>query len=388
MIHRLIAIFAVVALWATPVVGWGHDGHRIVGEIAWLELPRDVRARIEALLPSAPYDSLAEAATWADRYARRHDRYAWLAELHYVDVPWDAAGYDDRRDCARGACVVAAIDRFRERLGDESEDEEDRRLALYMLAHLVGDVHLPVHVSHPDGHGGNRTYVQFFGENKKIHWVWDSGLLARRLRWVAGDGPAWRSLAHELHAALVPAERAALRAERAAASWADESLALARGDALAIGADDVIGDDDLRAAAVVIDARLTAAGVRLAAALESALATTAPVAPPPIVAAREAHTAVGGTATVCGRVDDAAFARSVRGKPTFLNLGGSYPNHAFTIVIWEADRARFGRPEVSLLGAQVCVTGRVETHRGKPQVVVSHPDQLVSLPPRPLATDP
>jgi len=101
-------------------------------------------------------------------------------------------------------------------------------------------------------------------------------------------------------------------------------------------------------------------------------------ADPPRVPDHEAYRHIGKEATVCGRVADTTFLESIRGRPTFLNLGGAYPNQTFTVVIWDDARARFDEaPNRKFAGAEICVTGRIETYKGKPQIVVKTPSQIV-----------
>ena len=92
--------------------------------------------------------------------------------------------------------------------------------------------------------------------------------------------------------------------------------------------------------------------------------------------ASEAGAHLGETATVCGVVVSAKYATRVHGAPTFLNLDRPYPDHPFTIVIWETDRSAFDRPEVAYADKSVCVTGKIETHNGKPQMVLRDPSQI------------
>jgi hypothetical protein len=91
---------------------------------------------------------------------------------------------------------------------------------------------------------------------------------------------------------------------------------------------------------------------------------------------REALDHLGEYATVCGTVDDARYARTARPQPTFLNFGGRYPDHLFTAVIFVAERAKFGSPEVTYLKKSVCVSGRVRLYRGKPEMIMTEPKQL------------
>jgi micrococcal nuclease len=97
---------------------------------------------------------------------------------------------------------------------------------------------------------------------------------------------------------------------------------------------------------------------------------------PKPLASSEAGAHVGETATVCGVVASATYATRVHGAPTFLNLDRPYPDHPFTIVIWETDRSAFGEPEVAYANRSVCVTGKIDTYRGKPQIVARDPSQI------------
>ena len=96
--------------------------------------------------------------------------------------------------------------------------------------------------------------------------------------------------------------------------------------------------------------------------------------PPRIVSAEEARRYVGSTVTVCDSVASATFASRSRGQPTFLNLAKAYPNQVFTVVIWGDDRNRFPEPpERVYRHRRICVTGRLTTYRGTPQIVVREP---------------
>lgn len=100
------------------------------------------------------------------------------------------------------------------------------------------------------------------------------------------------------------------------------------------------------------------------------------------VSPAEAIRHVSKSATVCGRVASAHFAAASRGTPTFLNLDKPYPQQVFTVVIWGSSRPRFSyRPE-KLDGQNVCVTGIINSYRGKAQIEVSDPSQLQVQPAR------
>ena len=112
-------------------------------------------------------------------------------------------------------------------------------------------------------------------------------------------------------------------------------------------------------------------------ALVLSLPALLPASEPPIVPASEAHRYVGQVARVCGRVESASYIGSVRGTPTFLNLGRPYPDQDFTVVIWGSNRGRFERPPERMYdGREICVTGEIETYRGRPQIEARSPDQI------------
>jgi DNA/RNA endonuclease YhcR with UshA esterase domain len=97
---------------------------------------------------------------------------------------------------------------------------------------------------------------------------------------------------------------------------------------------------------------------------------------PATLAPEEAPSHVGERATVCGVVASAAYAARSNGQPTFLNLGKPYPDQIFTAVIWGDDRSKFGSPESTLRGKNICVTGEIKLYRGKPEIILRDSKQL------------
>jgi DNA/RNA endonuclease YhcR with UshA esterase domain len=98
----------------------------------------------------------------------------------------------------------------------------------------------------------------------------------------------------------------------------------------------------------------------------AALAQTATVAP----ADAKAH--VGQTVTVEGAVSDV---HTVGTGVTFIDMGGRYPDNAFTAVIFAADAGKF--PNVSALnGKTVAITGPVQLYKGTPEILLNDAAQL------------
>ncbi len=85
---------------------------------------------------------------------------------------------------------------------------------------------------------------------------------------------------------------------------------------------------------------------------------------------------IGQQKTICGTVASAHYALRSRGKPTFLNLDKPYPNQIFTAVIWGSDRGKFKEPLEALSGKEICVTGKIKSFRGRPEIIVREPTQI------------
>ncbi len=85
---------------------------------------------------------------------------------------------------------------------------------------------------------------------------------------------------------------------------------------------------------------------------------------------------IGKKVTVCGQVSNVFYYERGKGSPTFIDMGGKYPNDQFEVLIWKEDRSKFSYDLQSLDQAKICVTGVIKEYKGKPEVEVSTPDQM------------
>ncbi|HEY1525565.1 MAG TPA: S1/P1 nuclease [Candidatus Angelobacter sp.] len=185
---KIIALLLLAILIPAELLAWGPLGHAIVADIASSRLTPVTRKNLQLLLGN---DSLASIASWADTVRKdRDESYNW----HFVDIPKDAAGFSQERDCFRPQdkhkdamtdhhnCVVDRIEMFRKILGDESASKNDRLEALKWIVHFVGDIHQPLHAI-DEARGGNDIKLPVFGSPKcgdydcNLHWTWDTLLL-------------------------------------------------------------------------------------------------------------------------------------------------------------------------------------------------------------------
>jgi nuclease S1 len=172
--HFRVALIPAIALFPTLALAWGQDGHEAVAALAQQRLTPTAGAEVRRLLSLEGKATLPSISTWADAH-----RSPSTSRWHYVNLPEGSCRYSEARDCPDGQCVVAAIERQTERLRTAKSDA-DRLLALKYVAHLVADIHQPLHAGREDDKGGNLHQVQAFGRGTNLHSLWDSGLIEHR----------------------------------------------------------------------------------------------------------------------------------------------------------------------------------------------------------------
>lgn len=85
---------------------------------------------------------------------------------------------------------------------------------------------------------------------------------------------------------------------------------------------------------------------------------------------------IGQHVKICDKVAD-AFRPAGESSITYLNFGGKYPNHNFTVVIFAKDLVNFPfSPVEKCKNQNLCVTGMAAEYKGKPQIVAKFPDQI------------
>ncbi|HUE10468.1 MAG TPA: OB-fold nucleic acid binding domain-containing protein [Steroidobacteraceae bacterium] len=82
---------------------------------------------------------------------------------------------------------------------------------------------------------------------------------------------------------------------------------------------------------------------------------------------------LGQTVTVEGTVSEVHT--DARSGITFINMGGRYPDQAFTGVIFADDAGKFPNLD-SLTGKVVGITGRVQSYKGRLEIIITDPAQL------------
>jgi hypothetical protein len=238
-------------LTLAPAFSWYDKGHRIVGLIAQASLTTQARTRIGEILPVGM--TLADAAVWPDHEGRSIRDFD---PLHYVAIPEHASGYDQGRDCPERNCMVEALKWFSAVITDTNAPIVIRRLGLYYLAHLVGDMHQPLHTGRATDRGGTNIPVSYRGGTTNLHFFWDTDLVELE----TGNE---EDVAKRLTTNLTEEERLKWQAGDPK-QWTDESLILVRSYAYNTGPSVELSDEYVERARPIIRRRLAQAGIRLA----------------------------------------------------------------------------------------------------------------------------
>jgi hypothetical protein len=170
-----LLFLALCAADLTNAHAWSADGHRLIAELAQVQLTPAAAAEVDRLLGLEPGATIVSVSTWADE-----KRSGATAPLHYVNLPEGDCSYRRHRDCPDGRCVVEAITAKLAILRSTAPDAE-RLSALKWVVHLVGDVHQPLHVGLASDKGGNLFQLRAFGRGSNLHAVWDGELIRRRV---------------------------------------------------------------------------------------------------------------------------------------------------------------------------------------------------------------
>lgn len=171
--RRCIILSGLWILTMSLLFGWGQNGHRIVGRIASGFLSQRAAAAVVEILQGR---SLAEVSTWADEI-RSNPRWDCAAPFHYVTVLPDSKYPDPEAPGWASGDAVRAVIFLSQRLMRSDLGPEARREALAFLVHVAGDLHQPLHVGRGCDRGGNDLTVLWFGEERRLHSVWDEAVI-------------------------------------------------------------------------------------------------------------------------------------------------------------------------------------------------------------------
>ncbi|MEI6949888.1 S1/P1 nuclease [Paraflavisolibacter sp. H34] len=297
---------------------------------------------------------------------------------HYINLPagLDRKAFDAAVRGMKGANLYEALTRMQQQLRDPRTSREDKVTALKFIVHLVGDAHQPMHVSRAADKGGNEIQVNYLGKGTNLHALWDSRL------------PEHAGLQEEQLASRVDkagAGQVNVWQGDAPLQWLWESYQVSAGLYAEVEgmSKRTLSEAYYKNHMPTVEDRIQKGGIRLAGLLNEIFADGKAPGGEPVPAAaapagsqgvksitlEEVASQVGREVRVCGRVSGS---RSLSGI-TLVNLGRPYPHQLLTLVLKGAVRDIGNRLSE---GTNVCVTGKVELYKGKPQLVVDKQELL------------
>jgi nuclease S1 len=140
----VLVVSALCLIPASSAYAWGAKGHRIVGLVAAELLTPDTRASIKQLMGS---DDLATFALYMDQQKDRlsHD-IPGSRDWHFDNAPMcQTKAYEVY--CKDRNCASARISEYAKQLDDAHATKAERQFAVFVLAHLIGDIHQPLHAA-------------------------------------------------------------------------------------------------------------------------------------------------------------------------------------------------------------------------------------------------
>lgn len=254
-----VLVAALLLMISLPGQAFSKTGHQLICDIAYQSVSHSTRQQLDNLLAAAPHKQFAKSCSWADEI-QSDAAFSYASALHYVNFPRHNQQVS-AADCPANGCILSAITDMQQRLRRDNTDWQ----ALLFMAHFVGDLHQPLHVSFADDLGGNRTAVYFLGLPNNLHGVWDFALL-KQLGYETD-----RSKAAVLRNRISAPQRSAWQ-QGDVLSWANESAALTIEIYQGYKPGMLIDDNYVLHYQATIEQRLQQAGVRLALLLDQSLA--------------------------------------------------------------------------------------------------------------------
>lgn len=158
-------------------LAWSQKGHDVTAYIAEQHLTPATKAAVDSMLDGK---SIVYWANWLDNASHQRP-LAYTKTWHYKNVDQDVR-YEEAPANPAGDAVTAIKSRI-EILNDPEATPQERDLALKILIHVVGDMHMPLHMGHATDLGGNRIKVKFFNRETNLHSAWDSSLPEAAHKW-------------------------------------------------------------------------------------------------------------------------------------------------------------------------------------------------------------
>lgn len=216
-------LILALSLVSANALAWGPTGHRVVGEIAHKFLDVETLSKVHRILKG---ESLAKVSTWPDEIKSEPQTYSHTFNWHYTTWADEVHDHSAEREDATGGFLLKEISENLAVLKDPKATDEKKAFSLKFIVHLIGDLHMPLHVGGGNDQGGNYCKVTFHGKATNLHQLWDEGMIdftnlsftemsrfvseGRKIAditsWKMGDVLTWAQESKTLRNTLYPAD--------------------------------------------------------------------------------------------------------------------------------------------------------------------------------------
>lgn len=169
-----IIITALALFSSSAVFAWGPTGHRVVGEVAKRYLDTATLAKAHKILKG---HSLARVSTWPDEIKSDPATYKHTFNWHYTTWKPDAHAHSEEHEDSSTGFLLKSINEQTAILRDPKATDAQKEFAIKFIVHLVGDVHMPLHVGNGTDQGGNYCKVTYMNKPYSLHSLWDEGMI-------------------------------------------------------------------------------------------------------------------------------------------------------------------------------------------------------------------
>lgn len=339
---------------------WGPEGHAMVAKIAMQFLKPDIKQNILNILGNMPIDT---AANWMD-IIRANSDYDFMKPWHYIDFAKEKQYTPSTDENIVNRLIIV----FNELRHKKVLCQEQIKIDLLILLHLLGDLHQPLHTGYDEDLGGNKRVVQYDTLKTNLHKFWDEDIIRLNKITLEDCLALYQSGMRDTIDGIHPV------------MWMTETRSLL--DKVYDYPGFIVSNDYVERSGVLVKRQLLLAGVRLAEMLNKLFVSDTPERNMGELAAKykngidakDAINNIGKKVTACGRV----YGVKTTDKVIFINVGDKFPKSPLTVVIFAKDRKNFtGSLEELFNDKNICVKGDIVEYQGKAEIIVSDANQII-----------
>ena len=168
--RNIIILFVGLFIVQTNSFGWGHEGHRIVADIAQSQMNKNVIDSVKKYLGTMTFEM---ASNWMDDVRSDH-YFDFMKPWHYINIE---KGQTYNPNVEDKNCITELLRVIKELNNRSLLSYEQISTDIKILFHLIGDIHHPLHVGYCIDKGGNLTEVEFINKKSNLHKVWDTEII-------------------------------------------------------------------------------------------------------------------------------------------------------------------------------------------------------------------